>query len=80
MISRLLFLGCIYAAMFLGWLGVGFFMLFAPGRCIDFVRDNIAVMTDRPPQRAVKLLVRGIGIFLVVFAIRFALRTAGLFR
>ncbi len=80
MISRLLVLGFFSAAMFLGWVGVGLFMLLAPGRFINFVRDNIALMSDRPPQRTSKLLVRGVGIFLVAFAIQFAVRTAGLFR
>jgi len=80
LISRLLVLGFFSAAMFLGWIGVGLFMLLAPARFINFVRDNIALLSDRPPQRASKLLVRGIGVFLVAFAIQFAFRTAGRFR
>jgi hypothetical protein len=79
MITRLLVFALLYAAMFLGWLGVGLFMLLAPARFIQFVSEHVALGDDR--QRAgSKLLVRVAGAGLVAFAVRFALRLAELWR
>ena len=76
MISRLLVIGFLYAAMFLSWIGVGLFMLLAPRGFIKFVRDNVATLAgnERRASRTTLLLVRFVGIGLVAFAIRFALK------
>jgi len=79
MISRLLVLGFLYLAMFAGWIGVGLFMLFAPGRFIELVRSNIAFLSDSPPKRRTQWIARMIGAGFLAFAIRFAFRTVDLF-
>jgi hypothetical protein len=80
MISRLLVVGFFYAAMFLGWIAVGLYMLLAPASFVNFVRDNIALLGHGGPRSTGKFVVRLIGAGLVAFAVRFALRTADLFR
>jgi hypothetical protein len=80
MIGRLLVFGFFYAAMFLGWIGVGLYMLLAPASFVNFVRDNIALWGHGGPRSAGKFVVRLIGAGLVAFAVRFAFRTAELFR
>jgi len=78
MLSRILAFGFLYAAMFLGWVGVGLWMLLAPGSIVNFVRDNIALIGENRPSCAAKLLVRLAGAGLVAFATRFAFRFAEL--
>ncbi len=80
MISRLLVIAVLYAAMFLSWICVGMFMLLAPARFIRFCSDNVFALGESQPREAGRWLVRAIGAGLVAFAIRFALRIAELFR
>jgi len=80
MISRLFVFGILYAAMFLGWIGVGLFMLLAPARFIKVVRDNVAVLPEARERVGTGFIVRIIGAGFVAFAIRFALRAAESFR
>jgi hypothetical protein len=80
MISRIFVFGILYVAMFLGWIAVGLFMLFAPATFINFVRDNIAVLAEGPPGVRSKLFIRLIGAGLLAFAMRFMFRIAELSR
>ena len=80
MVSRLLVFGILYLAMFLGWVGVGLFMLLAPTRFINFVHDNVGGLAESRPRVATAVLVRVIGAGFIAFAIRFAFRAADLLR
>jgi len=80
MISRLLVFGILYLAMFLGWVGVGLFMLLAPTRFIRFVHDNVGGLAESRPRVATGVLVRVIGAGFIAFAIRFAFRAAEMLR
>ena len=80
MISRLLVFGLLYVAMFLGWIGVGLFMLLAPARFLQFVRDNVGPMVEGRRSQGGELFIRIVGAGFIAFALRFALGVADLFR
>jgi hypothetical protein len=77
--SRLLGLVIVYAAMFLGWCGVGLFMVLAPVRFGNLVHDTLLLFPEVGAKDwGKKLLLRLVGAGLLVFAIRFALGIAQL--
>ena len=47
--------------MFLGWVGVGLFMLLAPTRFINFVHDYADGLAESRPRMATSVLVRVMG-------------------
>jgi hypothetical protein len=72
--SRLLGVVGIYGLMFLGWTGVGIFMLIAPTRFGNAIHESFGLFpTVGPRDIGKKLLVRAAGMALLVFAARFAL-------
>ena len=79
--TRLLGPFLIYIVMFLGWSGVGLFMLLAPARFGNFLHHSVGAF---PPVQnsdwGKKLFLRLVGAGLLAFAARFALRVADLFR
>jgi hypothetical protein len=80
-VTRLLGPFLIYIVMFLGWSGVGLFMLLAPARFGNFLHHSVGAF---PPVQnsdwGKKLFLRLVGAGLLAFAARFALRVADLFR
>jgi hypothetical protein len=78
-VTRLLGPFLIYIAMFLGWTGVGLFMLLSPGRFGNMLHDNVGVLPAiQQTDWGKKLFVRLVGIGLLGFAARFALRVMDL--
>jgi hypothetical protein len=76
--NRLLGIAFLYLAMMLGWIGVGLFMLFAPGRFGNLIHDSLMLFPEvRTGDWGKKLFVRLVGIGLIAFAIRFVLRLTG---
>ena len=72
--NRLLGIAFLYLAMMLGWIGVGLFMLFAPGRFGNLVHDSVMLFSEvKRGDWGKKLIVRVLGIGLLVFAGRFVL-------
>ena len=72
--SRLLGIVFIYTAMFLGWVGIGLFMLLAPARFGNLIHDNLLLFPEVGARDwGKKLVVRLAGAGLLAFAIRFAL-------
>ena len=72
--NRLLGIAVLYLAMMLGWIGVGLFMLFAPGRFGNLVHDSVMLFPEvKRGDWGKKLIVRVLGIGLLVFAGRFVL-------
>jgi hypothetical protein len=65
--------------MFMGWTGVGLFMLLAPGRFGNLLHHNIGVFPEvRKPDWGKKLFVRLIGAGFLAFAVHFARGVADL--
>jgi len=77
--SRLLGVALLYSLMFLGWTGVGVFMVLAPARAGNLIHDSFGLF---PPVLSgdwgKKLVLRLIGVALLGFAIHFALAVRGL--
>jgi hypothetical protein len=72
--SRLLGVVGMYGLMFLGWTGVGIFMLIAPARFGNAIHESFGLFPAVGLRDAgKKLLVRIAGIALIGFAARFAL-------
>ena len=72
--NRLLGIAFLYLAMMLGWIGVGLFMLFGPGRFGNLVHDSVMLFPEvKRGDWGKKLIVRVLGIGLLVFAGRFVL-------
>jgi hypothetical protein len=77
--SRLLGFVLIYSAMFLGWCGVGLFMLLAPARFGNLVHDSLLLFPEVGAKDwGKKLLLRLVGSGRLAFAVRFALGIARL--
>jgi hypothetical protein len=77
--NRLLPIVLLYLAMFLSWTGAGLFMLLAPGRFGNLVHDNLNLFPEvNQGDWGRKLVVRVLGIGLLAFAARFAIRAAQL--
>jgi hypothetical protein len=78
-VTRLLGPFLIYVVMFMGWTGVGLFMLLAPGRFGNLLHHNIGVFPEvRKPDWGKKLFVRLIGAGFLAFAVHFARGVADL--
>ena len=77
--TRLLGPILIYVVMFLGWTGVGLFMLLAPGRFGNLLHDNVGVFPEvQKADWGKRLFVRLVGAGFLAFAIHFALGVAEL--
>lgn len=73
--TRLLGIVALYLVMILGWIGVGLFMLIAPDRFGNLVHDSLMLFPEvRPGDWGKKMFVRIVGMGLIAFAIRFAVR------
>jgi hypothetical protein len=76
-VTRLLGPFLIYIAMFLGWTGVGLFMLLAPGRFGNMLHHNVGVFPEiHKADWGKKLFARVVGAGFLAFAVRFALAVA----
>ena len=65
--------------MFLGWTGVGLFMLTAPGRFGNLRHHNVGVFPEvQKADWGKKLFVRLVGAGLLIFATHFAIGVADL--
>ena len=75
--NRLIGIVLIYAAMMLAWTVAGLFMLIAPARFGNLVHDNLYLFPLVTPRDwGKKLVLRLLGIGLLAFAIRLAVRIA----
>jgi hypothetical protein len=75
--NRLIGIVLIYAAMMLAWTGAGLFMLIAPARFGNLVHDNLYLFPQVTPRDwGKKLVLRFLGLGLLAFAIRLAVRIA----
>jgi hypothetical protein len=73
-VSRLLGIVLVYSLMFLGWTGVGLFMLLAPARFGNLVHESFGFFPQvNEGDWGKKLILRLIGAGFLVFAMRFAL-------
>ncbi|MGA2716150.1 MAG: hypothetical protein ABSG41_23885 [Bryobacteraceae bacterium] len=78
--SRVLGIVAVYVLMFLAWISVGLFMLFAPVRFGNLVHDSFGLYPEvRRNDWGRKLILRLVGIGLLGFAAHFALRVVALF-
>jgi hypothetical protein len=78
-VTRLLGPLLIYVVMFLGWTGVGLFMLLAPGRFGNLLHHNVGVFPEvQKADWGRKLFVRLIGAGFLAFAVHFARGVAAL--
>jgi hypothetical protein len=76
--NRLLGIVVLYLAMMLAWICVGLFMLFAPARFGNLIRDSLMLFPEvGAGDWGKKLFVRLLGIGLLAFAIRFVLLLMG---
>jgi hypothetical protein len=70
-----------YGLMFLGWTGVGIFMLIAPARFGNAIHESFGLFPAVGPRDSgKKLLVRILGLALLSFAARFALGVSRVLR
>ena len=77
--TRLLGPFLIYIVMFLGWTGVGLFMLQAPGRFGNMLHHNVGVFPEvQKGDWGKKLFARVVGAGFLAFAVHFAFRVADL--
>ena len=77
--TRLLGPLLLYVLMFLGWTGVGLFLLLAPRRFGNFIHHNVGVFPEiGKPDWGKKLLIRSMGAGLLAFAVHFAFGVADL--
>ena len=75
--SRFLGIAAVYVVMFLGWAGVGAFLLLAPARAGNMIHDNFGLFPEvRPNDWAKKIVLRAAGLGLLAFAAHFAFRVA----
>jgi hypothetical protein len=76
--TRLLGIVAIYVVMFLGWTGVGAFLLLAPIRAGNLIHDSFGLFPEvRPNDRVKKLVVRAAGLGLLAFAAHFLFAVLG---
>ena len=79
--SRLLGILALYVLMFLGWTGVGLLLVLAPARIGNLVHDSFGLCPRvAPGDRGKKLVLRLMGLVLLAFALRFALKVASFVR
>jgi hypothetical protein len=75
--TRLLGIVAIYVVMFLGWTGVGAFLLLAPIPAGNLIHDSFGLFPAvRPNDRVKKLVLRAAGLGLPAFAAHFAVGVA----
>jgi hypothetical protein len=80
-VTRLLGPILVYAVMFLGWTGVGMFMLLAPTRFGNLLHHEVGAFPEvHKADWAKKLFVRLVGAGFLAFAVHFALGIANLVR
>jgi hypothetical protein len=80
-VSRLLGIVLVYALMFLGWSGVGLFMILAPARFGNLVNESFGFFPHvKDGDWGKKLILRLVGLGLLGFAVRFALGIMALAR
>jgi hypothetical protein len=78
-VTRLLGPFLIYIVMFLGWTGVGLFMLLAPGRFGNMLHHNVGVFPEvQKADWGKKLFARAVGAGFLAFAVHLAFRVADL--
>jgi hypothetical protein len=71
--SRLLGIVLVYSLMFLGWTGVGLFMIVAPARFGKLVNESFGFFPQvKDGDWGKKLILRLVGLALLGFAVRFA--------
>jgi hypothetical protein len=79
--SRLLGIVLVYALMFLGWTGVGLFMIVAPTRFGNLVHESFGFFPYvKDGDWGKKLILRVVGAGFLAFAMRFAFGIAALAR
>jgi hypothetical protein len=79
--SRLIGIALLYVLMFLGWAGVGLFMIIAPARFANLVNENAGLFPHvEDGDWGKKLILRVLGAGLLAFAMRFALGIVALSR
>jgi hypothetical protein len=79
--SRLLGIVLVYSLMFLGWTGVGLFMILAPARFGNLVNESFGFFPlVKDGDWGKKLILRVVGVGLLGFAMRFAIGIASLAR
>jgi len=65
--------------MFLGWTGVGLFMMLAPGRFGNLIHHNVGVFPEvQKADWGKKLFLRLVGAGFLAFAVDFVFRIADL--
>lgn len=75
--NRLIGIVLVYAAMMLAWGAAGLFMLIAPARFGNLVHDSLYLFPQVAPRDwGKKLVLRLLGLGLLAFAIRLAVRIA----
>jgi hypothetical protein len=79
--SRLLGIVLVYALMFLGWTGVGLFMIVAPARFGNMLNESFGFFPQvKDGDWGKKLLLRVVGVGFLGFAVRFAFGIVALAR
>jgi len=79
--SRLLGIVLVYALMFLGWTGVGLFMIVAPVRFGNLANENFGFFPHvEDGDWGKKLILRLVGVGFLGFAARFAFGIVALAR
>ena len=75
--SRLLGIVAIYVLMCLAWTAAGLFLLLAPVRAGNLIHESFGFYPAvRGRDRGKKLLLRVVGVGLLAFAAKFAIRVA----
>jgi hypothetical protein len=75
--TRVVGIVAVCGAMFLGWIGVGLFMLLAPARFGNLIHDSFGLYPEvRGNDWGRKLILRILGVGLLGFAAYFAFRIA----
>ena len=73
--TRLLGIAGLYILMFLGWTGVGLFLLLLPQRAGNLIHDSFGLFPQvRQTDRGRKILLQVAGLGLLAFAARMAVR------
>ncbi len=70
----------LYLVLPLCWVSLGAYMLLAPARFAGFIDENVVALPPRSRALGVTLGIRAVGLALIAFAVRFALKLAELFQ
>jgi hypothetical protein len=80
-LSRLLGIGVLYLLMFLGWAGVGLWLVCAPARAGNLIHNSFGLIPEAGHNdRGKKLVLRLIGVGLLAFVVRFVFGVVALLR